>query len=80
MKVKDLIKELEKLDQEREILTGQYEDCFGYYPHGDPYISEDRVMKYDYVTKKGRHIKGFEGKISNWIPNEYEEVLVYTIE
>lgn len=82
MKVKDLIEELKKLDQEKEIMTSSYDDILGYCDYYSPFIGEDTAYKYDYIqeTKKGlKHRKGYSSKISNWIPDQYDEVSIYTI-
>ena len=83
MKVKDLIKELEKLDPEKEILVSMGDDMLGYYSYKDPFLTTGIAMKYDYIkeTKRGtKHFKGYEQGISNWTPDYYEEVEVYVIE
>jgi hypothetical protein len=81
MKVKELIKELEKLDQDKEILCTHYSDILDCCSADDPQISTETVIKYKYKTGE----VGYESTISNWRPSEpkhtnIEQVEVYIIE
>lgn len=81
MKVKDLIKRLEALDPNAEILVPYSDDIMGYYSASDVDFHEEEVTQY---TGKSGAI-GYERSISNFIPTEpkYKNVKktkVYIIE
>lgn len=73
MKKQELIKMIEALPDEAEILTSSYDDIMGYCSFSDPTIEEDTV--YEYIGKNGH--TGYEATYSNWTPPNGKIIKVY---
>lgn len=76
MKKQDLIKMIEALPDDAEILISSYDEIMGYCSYNDPYI-EECVKAYQYTSKTGSI--GFEATYSNWRPPNYKKVNVYLL-
>ena len=75
MKVKDLIKELQKIPENDDIFIMHTDEIMGYYNYDDPILEETEA--YRYLSKRGFVCHSSPG--SNYTPNEYEEVKIWRL-
>lgn len=75
MKKQELIKMIEALPDDADIFIMISDDIMGYYSFVEPYIYEDEAYKG--TNKKGQIC--YESTVSNWTPNDYQEVKIWRI-
>lgn len=77
MKKSELIKLLEQVPDDAEIMVMHGDDMLGYYHYDEPVINEETAIEY---IAGASLMKCYEAKISNYRPNHGKEVKIWVIE